>query len=293
MVLPEDRLITPSAVVPDLNYDDPFQDKAENDIPFLPSSPDRLLSFPVSGTARAHESPPGPVPTAKRPRRQTAGKAPTLADGIVPFHSDLVLEGSSTPPKALSQHSAHLDKAESSIEPRRPENLTVSFASNFIRHVLYWTTPQHEPDVDPVVDFDDLLLVHRINLGDKADFTSIDDGGLRLVINGVPEPRRVAILEAKRAIGRVDDGEAVLSDSMLGQMAGETLAMRLDKGAWGGPRETQATDSLPLHDPLWLELPSVFVVAAFRYFMRFFEFRVTDRYLEQLREHIVLGSQSV
>ncbi|KAH0422475.1 hypothetical protein CcaCcLH18_12783 [Colletotrichum camelliae] len=93
---------------------------------------------------------------------------------------------------------------------------------------------------------------------------SIDDGGLSLIQDFGVRLSRVAILETKRHLGEISDGEPKLSDERFAQMIGQALSMRLAQAAWVGPRDT------------------IFIIAAARYYMRFLEVHITQDYVDQL-----------
>ncbi|KAI8171960.1 hypothetical protein K4K54_001887 [Colletotrichum sp. SAR 10_86] len=108
----------------------------------------------------------------------------------------------------------------------RPEELTHRFASEFIRHVLQHL-PQHQwSDLDDfAVDFDDHKLQLDCRIQQNA-YRSIDDGGLSLVQDFSGRLGRVAILETKRHLGEISNGEPKLSDERIFIIAAARYYMR-------------------------------------------------------------------
>ncbi|WQF90311.1 hypothetical protein CDEST_15325 [Colletotrichum destructivum] len=226
----------------------------------------------------APTTPPSPHPrSSKRARRSVRPFA-----GVVPFDQNTPITDSSSSPQSAppndvlssSPHSAaYVPATEAVCSSERTEDLTVDFIVTALRIILLHVPPQQQLDsaprdrndgFPPTVDLDVQKLQLRVTISNLIQFGSIDDGGLWIRSLSKKTRARVAVLEAKRFIGHVDDGCPVLSDPWLAQIVGEALAVRLAPDTWMGPRET------------------IIVIAAARYFVRFFQLRVTDSYLEDL-----------
>ncbi|GJD05419.1 hypothetical protein ColKHC_14244 [Colletotrichum higginsianum] len=226
-------------------------------------------------TNPAPTTPPSPRPrSSKRARRSVQPFA-----GVVPFDQNTPIADSSSSPQSApdvllsSPHSAaYVPATEAVCSSERTEDLTVDFIVTALRIILLHVPPQQQLDsarerndgFPPTVDLDVQKLQLRVTISNLIQFGSIDDGGLWIRLLSKRTRARVAVLEAKRFIGHVDDGCPVLSDPWLAQIVGEALAVRLAPDAWVGPRET------------------IIVIAAARYFVRFFQLRVTDSYLKDL-----------
>lgn len=139
---------------------------------------------------------------------------------------------SSSSPGPSSQgtdHDTYIPPTESRRSGHYTEDLTVRFISTFIRHVLYTT---NDAGRQTRVDFDDWKRPLKARKG-GVNFTSIDDGGLRVTNNG-EYMGRIAILEAKPQLGPVVEGVSPLSERWRAQIVGEALASRLVTD-WNGP----------------------------------------------------------
>ncbi|GKT67374.1 hypothetical protein ColTof4_14076 [Colletotrichum tofieldiae] len=219
----------------------------------------------------APATPPSPHPrSSKRARRSVQPFT-----GVVSFDQNTPIADSSSPasaPEAFSSpHSAaYVPAAEAICSSARTEDLTVDFIVTALRIILLHVPPQQFLDSGrdlgsaPTVDLDVQKLQLRVTISNLIQFGSIDDGGLWIRSLNKKRRARVALLEAKRFIGHIDDGHPVLSDAWLAQIVGEALAVRLAPDVWAGPHET------------------VIVIAAARYFVRFFQLHVTDSYLNDL-----------
>ncbi|GKT97625.1 LOW QUALITY PROTEIN: hypothetical protein Ct61P_15475 [Colletotrichum tofieldiae] len=166
----------------------------------------------------------------------------------------------------LVPHSAaYVPAAEAICSSARTEDLTVDFIVTALRIILlHFLDSGRDLGSAPTVDLDVQKLQLRVTISNLIQFGSIDDGGLWIRSLNKKRRARVALLEAKRFIGHIDDGHPVLSDAWLAQIVGEALAVRLAPDVWAGPHET------------------VIVIAAARYFVRFFQLHVTDSYLNDL-----------
>ncbi|RMD42805.1 hypothetical protein DV735_g2357, partial [Chaetothyriales sp. CBS 134920] len=157
------------------------------------------------------------------------------------------LIGSSSPPEEpLTSSDPFIPEEEAASVPNLSEDLTHRFASEFLRHVLLHL-PQREWSKVFAIDFDD----QKLPLWGK-DYTR--------------RIGRVALLETKRALETIIDGQAALSDACFAQIIGQALSMRLQTKAWSGPRDT------------------IFVITAARHYMRFLEVHIPEDYVQQLRE---------
>ncbi|KAF6835348.1 hypothetical protein CPLU01_04428 [Colletotrichum plurivorum] len=224
-------------------------------------------------------------PEPKRPRRAAAERPMERIDGTVPYNSDAISDKDMPPhghgPGSRITFSSSFDgssfkpDSESRASSERPEKLTVRLVSTFIRHALFWAPPQHVPELaGSPVDFDDAELLLWAKLHDSLEFRAVDDGGLRIAISdgGSVHSARVAMIEAKRALQLVgDDAEWHISDERFAQIVGEALAMRLNPDKWAGPRD------------------SIFIIVAARYYLRFLELKITDGYINSLKDHAVAG----
>ncbi|KAK1657651.1 hypothetical protein BDP55DRAFT_422337 [Colletotrichum godetiae] len=213
---------------------------------------------------RAPTTPPTPnLPPPKRTRT-----APSAYPGMVtmPESSPGTAAAGSSPHSANYTPEHEITSGRSSAE-----DLTFDFIAAVLRHLLLHVPPQHayEPDEGDTapLDFDALKLPLRSVIS-RVAFTSVDDGGLWIKPMSKVSRARVAILETKRAISRIVDGKPDFSNELLAQVVGESLAVRLGKDLWLGPKE------------------SVIVIVAARYFIRFLEIKISDQYLESLKEHI-------
>ncbi|KZL67130.1 hypothetical protein CT0861_09966 [Colletotrichum tofieldiae] len=218
----------------------------------------------------APATPPSPnLPPPKRTRH-----APQDYPGMVTFdHRVQIGDGSPGTAATLSSpHSAFVPESEA-VSGRSPaEDLTLDFVAALFRHLLLHIPPQHAYDratdhLSPV-DFDVLKLTLRSVVG-RAAFTSVDDGGLWIKPLAALSRARVAIIETKRSLTRIVDGRPDFSDELLAQVVGESLAVRLrSEKVWAGPKD------------------SIFVIVAAKYFVRFLEIGISDRYLENLQGHV-------
>ncbi|GKT97241.1 hypothetical protein Ct61P_15091 [Colletotrichum tofieldiae] len=202
------------------------------------------------------------------------GLIPQNYPGMVTFdHRVQIGDGSPGTAATLSSpHSAFVPESEA-VSGRSPaEDLTLDFVAALFRHLLLHIPPQHAYDratdhLSPV-DFDVLKLTLRSVVG-RAAFTSVDDGGLWIKPLAALSRARVAIIETKRSLTRIVDGRPDFSDELLAQVVGESLAVRLrSEKVWAGPKD------------------SIFVIVAAKYFVRFLEIGISDRYLENLQGHV-------
>ncbi|KAK1506563.1 uncharacterized protein CCOS01_16422 [Colletotrichum costaricense] len=173
---------------------------------------------------------------------------------------------SSSPSVSTKQPSSppYINEEESVVHPALSEDLTHRFASAFIRHILYNTPTDDEHHVD----FDDHRLSLKCRLESGISYTSIDDGGLLLVADSARVHGRIAILEAKRNLASIDSGRHILTDERFAQLIGQALAIAVNRPQkWAGLQHT------------------IFMIAASRYYMQFFEVCVSPIYLDQLQIH--------
>ncbi|KAK1492102.1 hypothetical protein CCUS01_14133 [Colletotrichum cuscutae] len=173
---------------------------------------------------------------------------------------------SSSPSVSTKQPSSppYINEEESVVHPALSEDLTHRFASAFIRHILY----NIPTDDEHHVDFDDHRLSLKCRLESGISYTSIDDGGLLLVADSARVHGRIAILEAKRNPASIDSGRHILTDERFAQLIGQALAIAVNRPQkWAGLQHT------------------IFMIAASRYYMQFFEVCVSPEYLDQLQIH--------
>ncbi|KAI3528546.1 hypothetical protein CSPX01_16147 [Colletotrichum filicis] len=173
---------------------------------------------------------------------------------------------SSSPSVSTKQPSSppYINEEESVVHPALSEDLTHRFASAFIRHILY----NIPTDDEHHVDFDDHRLSLKCRLESGISYTSIDDGGLLLVADSARVHGRIAILEAKRNPASIDSGRHILTDERFAQLIGQALAIAVNRSQkWAGLQHT------------------IFMIAASRYYMQFFEVCVSPEYLDQLQIH--------
>ncbi|UQC76873.1 uncharacterized protein CLUP02_18388 [Colletotrichum lupini] len=173
---------------------------------------------------------------------------------------------SSSPSISTKQPSSppYINEEESVVHPALSEDLTHRFASAFIRHILY----NIPTDDEHHVDFDDHRLSLKCRLESGISYTSIDDGGLLLVADSARVHGRIAILEAKRNLASIDSGRHILTDERFAQLIGQALAVAVNRPQkWAGLQHT------------------IFMIAASRYYMQFFEVCVSPEYLDQLQIH--------
>ncbi|KAK1991693.1 hypothetical protein LX36DRAFT_715879 [Colletotrichum falcatum] len=227
-------------------------------VPNLPSSPPALQPRPVA-LLHPHSSP------VTRTMSGRVSKPPSRP-GFTPSFEEAL---SSSPPSSSSMSAAHSnyvgEEEASADDAQYPEVLTVRFVSAFLRYALPWLPGQDDASADAFVAFSDRPAVRNTFQLGSYGFASLDDGGLDMVIFGKPTGR-VAILEAKRKMGRAVDGKPLLSDGYLGQMVGEALAARLEHDAWKGPNDC------------------IIVILAARHYIRFLQVKISDDYVAQLKE---------
>ncbi|KAF0315115.1 hypothetical protein GQ607_017654 [Colletotrichum asianum] len=218
-------------------------------------------SPPVGSTGLKREPSLPPLPE-ERPKRQ-ATQAP-LARMYSREDLTEAIGIPTSPSGKFPSSQSYVPQEEAVKSQLRPEELTHRFASEFIRHVLQHLPQQQWSDLDDfAVDFDDHKLQLDCRIQQNA-YRSIDDGGLSLVQDFSGRLGRVAILETKRHLGEISNGEPKLSDERFAQMIGQAVSMRLVQGAWVGPQDT------------------IFIIASARYYMRFLEVHITQDYVDQL-----------
>ncbi|KAK4081660.1 uncharacterized protein Triagg1_2401 [Trichoderma aggressivum f. europaeum] len=135
------------------------------------------------------------------------------------------------------------------------EDITVIFASCFIRHVLAFCQP-----ADKVSD-----VVYRAARMAHKDGTlqlcAINDGGIQVVDQR--GTYQVAILEAKRAFQTIQNGSPTISDELLAQMVGEALGVI-------------ASGSSILRN-------KVITILAIKQFVKFLSFTVDEQFMSQFK----------
>ncbi|KAK7436840.1 hypothetical protein CaCOL14_013171 [Colletotrichum acutatum] len=229
--------------------------------PSTTSSPPARLTPEPEKNQRApptlHSSPES-LPEQRRSKRTRPNTS--FANTYEPLFS------SSSPSISTKQPSspAYINEEESVVRPALPEDLTHRFASAFIRHILY----NIPADDEHHVDFDDHRLSLRCELQSDISYTSIDDGGLLLVADSTHVHGRIAILETKRNLASIDSGRHILTDERFAQLIGQALAIGVkEPSKWAGLQNT------------------IFMIAASRYYMQFFEVYISREYLDQLQIH--------
>ncbi|KAF6786819.1 hypothetical protein CSOJ01_15346 [Colletotrichum sojae] len=232
-----------------------------HEIPSSPPGPD--LDSDLDPGHNSEPSLPSPYRPGCRPPPRSAPRRP---DPNMVLSTRMRVASSSSSPLPSSQrtdHSAYIESSESRRSPHLTEDLTVHLISTFIRHVLYNT---NDSAGKVRVDFDDLKRSLKATVVDGVEYTSIDDGGLR-VTHGEVDGGRIAILETKSQLGPVDNGVSRLPDRRVAQIVGEALASRLVVNRHSDDR-------------------TVFVITAARYFVCFLEFRITREYLEKWESRV-------
>ncbi|KAJ5512513.1 hypothetical protein N7463_002065 [Penicillium fimorum] len=146
------------------------------------------------------------------------------------------------------------------------EDDTLRLASCFIRHVLYFESPQDSSNMSNVVEFRDTKLrsFATPQLLEQA-INATDDGGLCLRSKNDTndfelKDNRVAILEAKRKFQWLEDGKPTISDECLGQMTCEALQSRLIN-----PTSPE----------------SVIVIHATQHYLCFLQFDISNQYIRE------------
>ncbi|KAK3296700.1 uncharacterized protein B0H64DRAFT_372139 [Chaetomium fimeti] len=155
----------------------------------------------------------------------------------------------------------------SSVSKLNAEQATVRIASSFIQTVVWSCPPQHDTyrGVKPahLVDFSQLPLELAARTGTGAKMRATADSQLisyRLGGNNVYNRDHMHCPAL--------DGLPVVTDSILGQLTCEALALRLSLTARAGE------DDRPDED--------VFVIAAAGKYMRFLQFKISDAYVSEL-----------
>ncbi|RMD40907.1 hypothetical protein DV735_g4218, partial [Chaetothyriales sp. CBS 134920] len=224
----------------------------------VPAQPTGEPSTVLRGNKRAAELPPAEEPSSKRKESEIPEEVSTSDELPGPF--------SETSKGEDSAQSTYVPSEEGKSSPSIPEDLTLIFLREFIRHVLLHL-PQEQWSKRHQVEFDDQKLELKFKT-QQAKYTSIDDGGLNIVRDGDQIVGRVAIIETKRALGTIVDGRPVLSDERFAQIVGQALSMRVQTGMWEGEK-----DLIP-------------VICGARYYVRFFQVKITQAYVNQLEsEH--------
>ncbi len=117
------------------------------------------------------------------------------------------------------------------------EDSVVRLASCFIRCVLNYAQPADDPR--PFLEFRDERIHYSHEIMGARTVHAVDDGGIQVFIKKSGALRQVVLLEGKRTFQKVVDGEAVITDELLGQMVGEVLALSLQPY-----HETAATEGI-------------------------------------------------
>ncbi|KAH6641813.1 hypothetical protein F5144DRAFT_610515 [Chaetomium tenue] len=131
--------------------------------------------------------------------------------------------------------------------PFHPDLATFEVASLFPWHVAWACPPQ-----DDTRHFKPEHLV-QYRSRRRADFRD--------------RTRCPALVAAKKRFDEVRDGLPVLTDSVLGQLTCEALALRLELAQKGGHGEDDE---------------NVFMIVAARQYMRFLQFKISDAYIAEL-----------
>ncbi|KAM4065293.1 hypothetical protein HRG_004378 [Hirsutella rhossiliensis] len=150
------------------------------------------------------------------------------------------------------------------------EDATVRLASCFIRCVLNYG--QRRDKTGPVLCFRDERRTYSYAEG-KKQIHAVDDGSIRLM-DPVNTSQHVAMLEVKRTFEKVIEGDPSVSDELLAQMVGETLALRC-----GDIEPVSQTDFI--------------TILAVTHFVRFFHFHISDDFYRSYQELLANNSDNL
>ncbi|KAH6840614.1 hypothetical protein B0I37DRAFT_408352 [Chaetomium sp. MPI-CAGE-AT-0009] len=159
------------------------------------------------------------------------------------------------------------------------EQATAKIASSFIQHVAWSCPPQHDTyqgaKPDHLVELSQLprKLVAHTGTGAQIRATAdselisyvFDDGNGKY---GRDHAHCPALVATGKPFGDVRNGVPLVTDSALGQLTCEALALRLSLVVLAGG--CKGLDE------------NVFVIAAARRYMRFLQFKISDAYVEEL-----------
>ncbi|KAK2802819.1 hypothetical protein FQN50_007225 [Emmonsiellopsis sp. PD_5] len=134
------------------------------------------------------------------------------------------------------------------------EDYTVRFLSCFIRCVLNYIQPVNK-DLPFIQYRDERLAYICTGAGMGNSFQAIDDGGVQ--VDHPDGKLQVAMLEAKRGFQAITDGHPTVSDELLAQIVGETLALRLSKAKC-------------------ISAENIVSVVAVKYYVKMFHFNITE-----------------
>lgn len=133
-----------------------------------------------------------------------------------------------------SQGSGYISQGRPSADV--PEQGTVQIASTFIRHVLQACPPQHETQrckPSCLVEFWAKSCKFAGKTAQEQKIRATADGKLVLYQHGNGRynltEHRPALLEAKKQLAVIKNGEPALTNEFLGQMTCEALAFRLQR----------------------------------------------------------------
>ncbi|KND91820.1 hypothetical protein TOPH_03346 [Tolypocladium ophioglossoides CBS 100239] len=150
------------------------------------------------------------------------------------------------------------------------EDLTIRLASCFIRCVLNYAEPLNT--TPPFIHFRDERRAYSYAAQTTRFFEAIDDGGVQLFTNG--QMFQVAILEGKRTFQTFVDEKPTVSDQVLAQMVGETLALGSDPAGF----------SLSQSDFI-----TIFTVA---HYVKFFHFHITNDFMEKFETCSIVDKEA-
>ncbi|KAL7937882.1 hypothetical protein V8C35DRAFT_276308 [Trichoderma chlorosporum] len=137
------------------------------------------------------------------------------------------------------------------------EDMTVRFASLFIRHILNYCQPLGK--TSPLIQYRDAREKYE---DDASPFRAIDDGGMQLFAQG-GNKYQVAIVEAKRTFQTIENGTPTISDELLAQMVGEALGV------------------IALKSSIFQN--QVFIILAIKHYVKIFDFSVTEDFMSTFK----------
>ncbi|KAM0259658.1 hypothetical protein ACHAQJ_003237 [Trichoderma viride] len=135
------------------------------------------------------------------------------------------------------------------------EDNTMHFASSLIRYTINYG--QRTGKSLSYVQYRDERLRHKDSGG---SWEAIDDGGMHIIQESRNNRIQVALLEAKRTFQQINDGKPVVSDDLLGQVAGEALALR------SSGNQSISRDN-------------VIVIVVVKHYVKFFQFDISASFL--------------
>ncbi|KAL6881287.1 hypothetical protein J3F83DRAFT_765501 [Trichoderma novae-zelandiae] len=177
------------------------------------------------------------------------------SSGGQPSHTPSSARQPSSTPSSGRQPSS-IGYVEADVAPLL-EDMTVRFASNFIRCVLNYA---QEPETALPIHYRDERMEHK---GEGPNWCAIDDGGVQVASANEEDVLQVAIVEAKRTFQAIHNGRPTVSDGLLGQIVGEALALKTTNGSIFGDE--------------------VFLIVAIKHYFKFFHFDISQQFLANFK----------